>query len=56
LKTLVGSKNHSWRKVYIELARFNPVELEFRQSVRFTSDELVDVTVIKRSPQSLFLQ
>jgi hypothetical protein len=35
--------------------RFNPVELEFGRTVRFTSEELIDDTVVESVPQVLFL-
>jgi hypothetical protein len=49
------SEDHSRRQVNSELAGFNPVELEFWKGVRFPNDELVDVAVVKASPQVLFL-
>jgi hypothetical protein len=36
-----------------ELTGLNPVELKLRKSVRFSSDEFVDVAVVKRIPQVL---
>ena len=44
-----------WRKVNRELARFNPIVLKFRKSVLFSSDELVNVAVVKFFPQVLVL-
>jgi hypothetical protein len=38
-----------------ELTGFNPVELKLRKSVRFPSDEFVDVAIVKRIPKVLFL-
>jgi hypothetical protein len=38
-----------------KLAGLNPVELEFWKSVRFPSDEFIDVAVVKRFPQVLLL-
>jgi hypothetical protein len=38
-----------------ELEGLNPVELEFWKIVRFPSDELVDVAVVKRCSQVLLL-
>ena len=46
--------NARW-KVRLELAGFNPVKLELRQSVRFPSNELIDVAVVELFPQVLFL-
>ncbi len=34
-----------------ELAGLNPIELEFGKAVRFPSDKIVDVAVVKRVPQ-----
>jgi len=50
----MSEENTRW-KMCSELAGFNPVKLELRKAVRFPSDELVDVAVVKRFPQILFL-
>ena len=47
LLVLVWDKGETRRKVCCELSRFNPVKLEFWKAVRFSSDELVDVTIVK---------
>jgi hypothetical protein len=44
-----------WRKMSSELARFNPVVLEFWKCVPFSSEEFVDLTLVKVQPQLLFL-
>jgi hypothetical protein len=44
-----------WRKMGSKLARLNPVVLEFWKSVLFSSDEFVDLTLVKVGPQMLFL-
>ncbi len=50
----MSEDNTRW-KVRSELAKFNPVKLKLRKSVRLPSDELVDVAVVKRFPKVLFL-
>jgi hypothetical protein len=42
----MSEDNARW-KMHNELAGFNPVKLKLWKSVRFSSDELVDVTVVK---------
>ena len=37
------------------MARLNPVVLEFWKRVLFSSDEFVDLTLVKVGPQILFL-
>jgi len=44
-----------WRQMRSELARFNPVVLEFRKRVPFSSDEFVGLTLVKAGPQLWFL-
>ncbi len=56
LENLLRSELYSWWQMYSELARFNPVVLKFRKRVWLSCDELVDVAVVKRFPQVLFLQ
>jgi hypothetical protein len=54
LTVLVWKAIYLFREVNRKLTRFNPVILEFRKRVRFSSDEFVDFAVVKRIPQNLF--
>jgi hypothetical protein len=54
LTALVWKAIYLFREVNRNLARFNPVILEFWKRVRFSSDEFVDFAVVKRIPQNLF--
>ncbi len=44
----------TWREMNSELTRFNPIVLEFWKCVFFSSDEFVDLLVVKLSPEMLF--
>jgi hypothetical protein len=55
LKISRMGKDNTWRQMRSELAGFNPVKLEFWKAVRFPSDEFIDVAVVERFPQVLFL-
>jgi len=44
-----------WREMNSELTRFNPIILEFWKRVFFSSDELVDLLVVKLAPEMLLL-
>jgi hypothetical protein len=44
-----------WREMNSELTRFNPIVLEFWKRVLFSSDEFVNLLVVKLSPEMLLL-
>jgi len=44
-----------WREMIRELTRFNPIVLEFWKRVFFSSDEFVDLLVVKLAPEMLLL-
>jgi hypothetical protein len=54
LLRLVWSEHKTRRQMSSKLAGFNRVKLEFWKAVRFSSDELVGVAVVKEFPQVLF--
>ncbi len=56
LLVLIWNEGKARWKVSRKLTRFNPVKLEFRKAVRFSSNELIDVTVVKQFPQVLLFQ
>jgi hypothetical protein len=43
----------SWREMNSELTGFNPIVLEFWKRVFFSSDEFVDLLVVKLAPEML---
>ncbi len=45
----------TWREMNSELTRFNPIVLEFWKRVFFSSDEFVDLLVVKLVPEMLLL-
>jgi hypothetical protein len=45
-----------WRKVDRELARFNPIVLEFWKRVLLPSDESVDFLLVELAPEMFFLR
>jgi hypothetical protein len=47
LKIVRMGEDHTWRQMRSELAGLNPVKLEFWMAVRFSTDEFVDVAVVK---------
>ncbi len=51
MTALVWKAIYLFREVNRNLARFNPVKLEFWKRVRFSSDEFVDFAIVKRIPQ-----
>jgi hypothetical protein len=54
-KEILESALKFWRKVDRELARFNPIVLEFWKRVLLPSDESVDLLLVKLAPEMLFL-